>query len=537
MPQSDLTSVELCGQVAGRLLASDSSGSLVAALEDLLEEFGAVPARLYLRDPAAEVYYAAAGLGCERDAPDLPVDSAGDRILRLRGPDGAIGLLVLGKQPAADLMTTQRLAAVAALLGPILVSMHQREMTAGALRRAEEQIRMITSAGDLLRHMELEVLLVKILETVLGAARAQVGALLVPGESGALEAKVTWGLRPEHVAALRLADGRRLVEAVHADGHSLVFSGDLAGLDATRLDAKLTGLLALPLTTRGTSMGVVLAANPTDCGEDERRMAETLCSLAAIALDNAVLVKATVDRERLKQEMDLARAVQTAMSPTGPLAVGSLLTIGHSKPCNETGGDYYTYLLRGGRLLAMIGDVSGHGLGAALFTTMAHAIIQQQLRSGAPIAEAFRVLNEGLYHAQSGRFMTAALVEIEVATGRFSYVSAGHNPLLWLSSGEPRWLESGGLPLGILGDSEYPLTEPGALALGDRMILYTDGFTEAVSPAGECFGEERLARTARNAWELRQGPAETGVLLSSDVDAWAQGKPHADDLTMVVISA
>jgi phosphoserine phosphatase RsbU/P len=523
--------------LADRLLLPDNSLSLISALEEALDELGALPARLYLRDPVAGVFYAAAGLGCERDAPDLAPEAAtGPRCLELRAEDAATGVLMMQRDPPPD----PRLDMIEALLGPVLVALHRRQATAEELQLAEDQLRLVTTAGDLLRHMELEVLLVKILETTLGAVRAQVGAVLTPDLSGTLQAQVSWGLRPGHVAGLRLRDGRILPQVVHKTATTMAYHGDEVAehLDLSGLEARVTGLVALPLTTRGQALGVVLAVNPEQgFGPSQRRMAETLCSLAAIALDNALLVKTTVDRERLRQELDLARNVQTGMFPVGPLTVGTVSATGSSRPCHETGGDYYTYLTRDGRMLALIGDVSGHGLGAALFTTMAHCLLHQQLRAGADLHDAFRVLNEGLYHAQSGRFMTAALVEIDPATGRFRYTSAGHNPLLWVHRGKARWLDSLGLPLGITGDATYPTAEPGSLEPGDRLILYTDGYTEAMDPAQVCFGEDRLAQTALNGLELDLAPTAFAALLDGDVDMWAQGQPHADDLTLVVITA
>jgi sigma-B regulation protein RsbU (phosphoserine phosphatase) len=261
----------------------------------------------------------------------------------------------------------------------------------------------------------------------------------------------------------------------------------------------------------------------------------TVCSLAAIALDNALLVKSTLDRERLQRELDLAKQIQNQMYPEKGLRPGRVAVEGFSRPCDETGGDYFTFIKREGRVRAMIGDVSGHGLGAALYTTMAHAIVQQQLRSGSAIEPAFETLNEALFHTQSGRFMTAALVDLDPETLGFSYVSAGHNPLLWLNRGEPRWLESCGMPLGIVPVGAFPRSPDATLAPGDVLVLYTDGFTEAVNPAGEQYGEERLVAVTRRGWEAGLDPGRIALLITAEVDAWAAGKPHEDDLTMVVI--
>jgi phosphoserine phosphatase len=128
--------------------------------------------------------------------------------------------------------------------------------------------------------------------------------------------------------------------------------------------------------------------------------------------------------------------------------------------------------------------------------------------------------------------MTAALVEIDPVTRIFRYVSAGHNPLLWIHRGEPRWLESCGMPMGIMAGAAYPPPAPLVGAPGDLLILYTDGFTEAADPANDLYGDDRLAAAAL------ASDGEPGQVLKAmiaDVDRFAAGRPLADDLTMVVI--
>jgi sigma-B regulation protein RsbU (phosphoserine phosphatase) len=132
--------------------------------------------------------------------------------------------------------------------------------------------------------------------------------------------------------------------------------------------------------------------------------------------------------------------------------------------------------------------------------------------------------------------MTFALVQVDPQEMRFSYVSAGHTPLLWVNQGRPRWLDSCGMPLGIVPAAELPLRSEGALDGGDYLILYTDGFTEAVDPQGELYGEERLARIATSAWTDGIAPAELIARITADIDRWSGGVPHRDDLTMVVIA-
>lgn len=551
-PTNDTTPRVLSlNDLADALVGVESSRMLLSTLEDLLTRAGAVPARLYLFDGDKRVFFPAAGFFCERAAADVALPSSALEFSRHRHPLRSRGDWVAMLEILAEGGYDEHLVNhLCAILAPTLVSIHHHEQVLEELRTSHEEVAQFVAAGELLRHLDIDVLLVKILETVMNAVRAEVGAVLTPlavfdkqkehkEQNEQMEPRVCLGLSQAHVQALRTIDGKPVWQHVLDEGQSLCLSAaEIAEqLDISALGAHLTGLLVLPLTTRGRSQGIVLLANPqVEFAETQRRMAETVCSLAAIALDNAMLVAATIDRERLQREMDLAHAVQTEMYPKGGLTQKELLIEGMSRPCDETGGDYFTYLGRNDQVLAMIGDVSGHGLGAALYTTMAHAVIQQQLRVGTAIEPAFRALNEALFHTQSGRFMTAALVEINASDGTFTYVSAGHNPLLWIHGGEVVWLHSCGMPLGIMPDEAYPPLAR-RLDAGDMLVLYTDGFTEAVNPAGEVFGENRLATATISGWKAGLGPAEMMQYLASEVDAWSMARPHGDDLTMIVIAA
>lgn len=521
--------------IMDRLLAADTAQHLIGILEDELPRIGATPALLRLYDAAADAYYAAAGFGRDADVPDLKrrdVPAAGQAI-ELTSDGQPVGLLEVSGGAERPLQ------ALAAILGPLLLQLHRRKTVVEELRETREIVSHLAVAGDLVRHLDLEVLLTKILETALGATGAQVGAVLLPGSDGRLASKVSWGLQEEHIAALRLADGRSVAEVVFTSG-TPVFAERYEVkyvLDLSQLEAKLDGILALALAARDRILGVIILANPTqDFGSAKRRLAETLCNLAGTAIDNALLVKDAIERERLRQEIDIARTVQEKMFPTSGLTVGPLLAEGWSRPCNETGGDYYTFVPRGEGMVTMVGDVSGHGLGAALFTTMAHAIAQQQFRAGTDLATAFRQVNEGLFHTRSGRFMTAAAVAIDGVDGTMSYVSAGHNPLLWINQGKIRWLDSTAMPFGIGPSLAIDPSPRLIMAPGDLLVLYTDGITEAAHDDGTTLGEERLADTVLAAWRSRLHPKRVLELIGAAVDGFTAGRTQEDDLTAVVVA-
>jgi phosphoserine phosphatase RsbU/P len=523
------------GTTADRLLAADTAQHLISILEDELPRLGAAPAALYLYDANAAVYYPVAGFGQNLPKQDVPELHVPDGSLRLSSLDQQVGLLVVRdgqhREPSVRHLAT--------LLGPLLVQLHRRQIVVEELRETRDIVSQLAVAGDLLRHLDLEVLLTKLLETGLNAVGAQVGAVLLPDEGGVLKVRVAWGLTAEHVDAIRLNDGRTVAEAVFASGDPVVLSrGERkGGLDLSGLKEHLDGLLALALISRDRILGVLILANPTsDFGTAKRRLAETLCNLAGTAIDNTTLVKDAIERERLRQEIDIARTVQEKMFPTSGLTVDGMLVEGWSRPCNETGGDYFAFLPRPGGLVAMVGDVSGHGLGAALFTTMAHALAQQQFRAGANMQTAFRQVNDGLYHTRSGRFMTAVAVAIDTNTGRCEYVSAGHTRSLWIHRGEVRWLDSTAMPLGIVPSLDIDPSPEVVLAPGDLLVLYTDGITEAAHEDGATLGEERLADTVLAAWRSRLNPRRVLNLIEAAVDGFTAGRSQADDLTGLVIA-
>jgi phosphoserine phosphatase RsbU/P len=526
-------------ELAGGLVSAPNSRALLASVEELLSRLSALPARIFLYDGEARAFYAAISIGCPKEAPDIPLSQAmaptPEHHFLLSDNNQPVGLL----QTFSTTYAVDGVLQLCAVLGPALLVSYRQESTTGQLTHAQDQVKHLSTAAELLKTIDVEVLLVKILETVLSAVHAQVGAVLTSEDEGDIRPRISWGLRNDHIDAIRFSSGQSVASAVSHDGRTICLSRAdiLEQLDVSRLDAHLTGLMALPLSTGGRRRGVVLLANPEHPFDaNDQSMAEAVCGMAAIALDNALLVKSTVDRERMQKELDIARTVQESMYPVGSLEKYGMRIDGASRQCSETGGDYYNYLEQHGHLITMIGDVSGHGLGAALFTTTAHAIIQQQLRARLDIEEVFEVLNESLFHSNSGRFMTAAAVQIDPKDGCFSYVSAGHNPLLWLHGEHVCWLESCGVPLGVLVDAEFPRPPSGVLARGDYLLMYTDGITEALNQQREVYGDQRLAHLVRGLARKGVAPSDLIQAIFDDVDHWSGRKAHDDDLTMVAIA-
>jgi serine phosphatase RsbU (regulator of sigma subunit) len=239
-------------------------------------------------------------------------------------------------------------------------------------------------------------------------------------------------------------------------------------------------------------------------------------------------------RDRLENELDLARRIQARLLPSGPPRVAGLDVAGLSESAREVGGDYFDHLdLGDGRLLLVIADVSGKGVPAALLMSgFRAALMSQDLARATPeqlAARANEFLNKSV---EPGKFVTAFLGVLDAASGRLAYVNAGHNPpVLMRATGAVEMLEAGGVILGIMPDARYASGEA-TLAPGDLVALYTDGVTEGADAANELWGEDRLTALLRSA---APSPArDIATRIVREVRAFEGERGPADDITVLV---
>jgi HAMP domain-containing protein len=240
------------------------------------------------------------------------------------------------------------------------------------------------------------------------------------------------------------------------------------------------------------------------------------------------------ERDRFENELEVARRIQARLLPAGSPHIGGLDVAGLSESAREVGGDYYDHLdLGGGRVLLVIADVSGKGVPAALLMSGFRAsLMSQDTSAGAPEVVAARV-NEFLHKSvEPGRFVTAFFGFLDATTGRFVYVSAGHNPpVLLRADGSVELLSEGGLILGIMPGSLFT-SGVTTLGVGDLVALYTDGVTEGADAANEQWGEERLVATLRAAGGA--SAHDIAHRIVREVRAFEGESGPADDITVLI---
>jgi len=248
------------------------------------------------------------------------------------------------------------------------------------------------------------------------------------------------------------------------------------------------------------------------------------------------------DRVRMRESLELAMEVQLRLLPKAPPRVPGLDMAALSIYCDETGGDYYDFLEfsgeRHGRVGVVVGDVCGHGVGAALLMATARALLRPQAATTASPGQVTAGVNRGLCQDTmgTGRFMTLFYAEIDPAARSLRWARAGHDPAMLYDPGADAFAELGGkgMPLGILDDAGFEDMRRDGVPAGSVLVVGSDGIWETRSPDGEMFGKERLAQVVRQT--AVQGAAAVVAAVAQALDDFRGAAPQEDDVTLVVVA-
>lgn len=297
-------------------------------------------------------------------------------------------------------------------------------------------------------------------------------------------------------------------------------------------EASTRSELDIPLKVHGRLIGVFDFQHHEPYGFPAGRiqLLEALAAHVATAIENARLFqRERQEKERMARELDEARRVQLSLFPSRPPDLAGFEVTGLCLPCQEVGGDWYDYIpLQDGRLALVLADVSGKGMGAALLMVSTRSILRLFAERGLPPGEVLRQVNRVLVQDfPRAKFVTMIYAAIDPVRRSLVLANAGHLPPLFVDSTGSRFLEiDSGLPLGIqeVAFTEYRLDMPA----GSRLLLYSDGVSEAMNSSFEEYGAIRLRDHIAN-------PSASVQSLLDDVRAFAGGHPASDDRTLLMI--
>ena len=292
--------------------------------------------------------------------------------------------------------------------------------------------------------------------------------------------------------------------------------------------------LDIPLKIRNRLIGVFNFQHQEINAFSESRiqLLEALAGHVATAIENARLFgNERKEKERMISELNEARSVQLSLFPDWTPDFPGFEITGLCIPCREVGGDWFDYIpLQDGKLALVLADVSGKGTGAALLMASTRSIVRMFAERGLPPGEVLLNVNRILVKdLPRTKFVTMIYAIIDPASKSIVFANAGHLPPLLADSSGGRFLNfDSGLPLGIQEGSfpEHSVELPS----GSRLLFYSDGISEAMNPAEEQYGEERLKEQMTN-------PASSIKNLLDGVQTFMSGFPTSDDMTVVMIKS
>jgi phosphoserine phosphatase RsbU/P len=291
--------------------------------------------------------------------------------------------------------------------------------------------------------------------------------------------------------------------------------------------------LDIPLKRHGALIGLFNVQSTSVDGfpPSRIRVLEALAGHLSTAIENARLfVRERQENARMRAELEEARLIQQQLLPERDVTHPAFSICGTCLPCRAVGGDWYDYIfLQDGRIAAIVADVAGKGMAAALLMSSTRGILRLLAERIIDPAAILERLNKILLRDfPRPRFVTMAYVLLDPGDLTARIALAGHPPPV-LIGGTPRLLEhAGGLPLGIL-EAAY-VEQRITLTPGARLVLYSDGILEARSPNGEEYGFAGIEQHFAD-------PGASSQSLLDDARRFARGAPLEDDATVVTIEA
>jgi len=327
-----------------------------------------------------------------------------------------------------------------------------------------------------------------------------------------------------------------LSEQLIREGKPMAFSG---GSDC--LFPGCGSFVAVPIKGSSEAIIGVLAAADRETREggvgvfeeNELRLLALFANQVAIALENARLHRDALAKQAMERELELAATIQRDILPKSIPQLEGIEIAALSRPARQVGGDYHAFFVRDGVLSALVADVAGKSMPAALLVSALHAVFQLLFAEGRELGEIATELNRHIHNwSAENKFVTLIMVSIDQENETLQYVNAGHNPGYLVANGRMEMIKSHGLPIGILPGTRY-MTHTRPFPAGACAVLYSDGITEAEDMADEEFGNDRLEALLQE--HIDCNAAMIRDQIASAVDAFVDEAPQKDDETIVIV--
>ncbi|MDE3155239.1 MAG: SpoIIE family protein phosphatase [Acidobacteriota bacterium] len=484
------------------------------------------------------------------DADGRVLHGAGDAAGTARYP------VLHGGEPVGWVSGAEGAQAVAELLAHLMSKDAERRALGTEVLHLYREVNLIYSFSEKLAALlDLDRVARLTLQEARHLIPATDGAvLLLDDDTGTLSTLAGFGQVLPALAGLRRAHG--IIGSIVASGVAEIVNDVDADPRRVRDRSGLRSLLCAPLRVGERVIGAIALGSAASAAYTaaELKLLNTLALQTATAIENARLFERTIqaarDREallaankemevaraKLEREFELAATIQAQLFPAELPAIAGYDVAARNRPARQCGGDYYDALpYVDGRVLLCVADVSGKGVPAALLMSHTQATLRALLGGPRTLQALAAQASELLYASTAAnKYVTAALLDLDIATGAARFVSDGHaDCLLVRADGTAARLASTGAPLGLLPPG-LPYDETAiSIGAGDCLVLFSDGIADAQNETGEEFGDGRLLDLVI-ASRTQSASAMVDRVFNA-IDAFAGSAPQFDDVTILVL--
>jgi sigma-B regulation protein RsbU (phosphoserine phosphatase) len=433
-------------------------------------------------------------------------------------------------------------SALESLADHVAIALDNAELVRAHAQRLDELARLYEIGAKINANLDLQVILPTIVNLYSELVPSDAaGIFLIDESTREIHEQTLRGYGPDQMEGVQLKVGKGILGWVAHTGEGVIVpdvrrdARYIPARSATRCE------MAAPLRYEERVIGVFnLESDEVDAyTPHDLDLLMSFGNHAAISIMNARLHGELWAKRRLEEQLRVARDIQETLLPRKAPRIEGHELVGKNFASSEVGGDYFDFLPLGGqRWAVIIADVSGSGIPAGLimagFRAEVRAILRQTDDPCRVLAEVNEVLCREL---DPDRFVTALLSVYDPASGRLVYSNAGHEAgLLVRAGGGVERLTEGGLLLGAFPEAAYGRAMV-HLAPGDRLLLYTDGLSDAMDPWGGLLGEEGIVRLLREAdAEGVKGESLPEWILMRAREAALQPPDEVDDRTLVILS-
>src|SRR6185503_10176310 len=419
------------------------------------------------------------------------------------------------------------------------------------------KLRAVLEVARTLQHsFSLQDVLNSVVDAALAVTGAERGFLLLRG-NGDLQMKVARDKAGGPLSEADLRVPRRVIHRALQQRRELLsmtfdpLSSGETHPEQSVADLELRSVVCVPLvrinasaaqetnvlSTQQDTVGVLYMDSrvlTADLSAGNRELLQSLAIEASTVLENARLLEDDRSRQKMEEELNLARRIQQSLLPGVLPATGWFRACGSSVSSHQVGGDYFDVLqVNDSCWAAVIADVAGKGVSSALLASLLQGAFLAVSEASELMEKKMDRVNRFLYERTGGDKYATIFYCLLDRGGRLRYVNAGHcAPLLVAGGREPAYLESTAVPVGLLPEASFQIEER-QLSPGDRIVVYTDGVTEAQSPDHEFFGRKRL----RDIVQAHAGDSCVDLhnFIMGELRGFIHTAPQADDITAVVL--